>query len=212
MNCEKVERRLASFLDQDLDEAEKTMVQAHLTQCTVCSRKVKEFGRLREVVLEHRILPEEAEFGEMRRHLFKRIRESRPSKEMVLQVLPTRRWAPIVVPITAALLLLTIWIVPGRYEAFTLREGVLELAMVEEMEEGEPLMGEVAGEAAYLEEELAMVDELLVLAQADSDEDLWLQEELELLNALGEGEEIDEAEEPEELEEELAQIEEESLG
>ena len=161
-------------------------------------KKLKEFEELHQFVLKHIPLPDDAFFEEMRRNLFGKIRSMRPSKEILLPV-RRRRLALVLVPVTTALVLLVgLWVLPSRYQEFTMKKDLAELAKLEETES--------------LEEEVAMVDEFLMLTQAEeSTRGETLEEEIELLNALREGEGLSE-EEMEELEEELAALDEEALG
>ncbi|MBI4436193.1 MAG: zf-HC2 domain-containing protein [Candidatus Omnitrophica bacterium] len=206
MSCETIEKSLIGYLDQELDREEETVVRDHLTQCASCSQRLKEVEQLRSVLLQDASASDSL-FEEMRRTLFERIRDSRPSREMVLPV-RRRSWAPLWVPVTLSLMLLIgVWIVPGRYQEFAMKRDLTALA---KLEEGATSLYPEGVES--LEEESAAVDEYLMLAQmegeASSDD---LEEDLELLNALGEGDDLSE-EELEEIEEEIASLDEEALS
>jgi len=199
MSCKMIEKSLIDYLDHELNEEEATEVKNHLDQCTFCSEKLKEMTLLQSH-LSKKNLPDDPFFEEMRRSLFERIRGVRLSKEMVLPV-RRRSWAPVLVPVAFLVLLwVGVWIVPGRYQEFAMKKDLTELARLDE-----GTIDLSPNETESLEEEAAIVDEFLTLAQAEETTSDSLEEDLELLNALGEGEDLSE-EEMEELEEELASL------
>ena len=208
MFCERIEKLLIEYLDQELNQEETSFVRAHIHQCLSCSKKLKELEQLRVTARKSALLPEGVFFEEMRRDLFERIRESRPSKE-VAQPAPRRSWVPVLVPVTLALVLMVgLWVLPGRYQEYAMKKDLVELAKLD----GEMFDLYPPGEVASLEAEDAMTEEFMRLAQADTTgTEQELEEELELLNALGEGEGISEGE-FEDLEEELSSLDADALG
>jgi len=210
MSCEKFETLLLHYLDQELDAREALSVQHHLEECVHCSEKLQEIRTMREAVTE-RAFPDPAFFEDARRVLFQKIRASRPSSEKTFVLRGRPRWVPVFSTFLLIGVLMGLWLLPGRYQAFTLRQDLAELVALETLEQ--EALYEVYPEAdALLEEELQLVEEFIVLAEAEElNYDAWLTEELELLNALGEAEELEE-EDWENLEEELTFIEEETVG
>jgi hypothetical protein len=50
MECEDVRKRLKAFIDDDLEDPERTAVRDHLEGCRECSRAARQLGRLGEVL------------------------------------------------------------------------------------------------------------------------------------------------------------------
>ncbi len=192
MSCYEVQKNLLGYLDEELTHEESASVRGHLNHCAVCSGKLKEFETLRATVGKNRSLPEEVFFDDMRRLLFREIREASPSKEVAFPF-RLKRWMPIVVPVTLSLLLAGLWILPGRLRGVSVKQDLSELATLETAN-GDISSNLNPGEIEGLEEELAMNDSF---SEGD------LQQEIDILNALEEGEGLTE-EEMDELEQELA--------
>lgn len=203
MSCQKIQKLLVDSLDESLNTEEVSWVRGHLDRCAFCSQKLRELKRLRELMSKTKWVPKEPFFETFRKELFEKIRRSRPSKEWVVIPFPQRRWKPLFVLVTLALILsLAFPVASKRYQAFVMTEEVTELALMQELE-GEVSLLELE-DPEFLAEEIVMTDELLSLAQAETTEQVPLEEEIELLETLGEGEELEALEEMEDLEEEIA--------
>jgi len=196
MSCDKVQELLMEYLDQDLKKEESSFVQSHLHECSICSKKRDDIERLRSFVLKTTVSLPASFFEAMRRSLFEKIRQSRSSKEITFEHIPHRRWVPILVPatLTAVALFVGIRFVSLHYQEYAMKRDFTELALLQENEQPGSL-------DVYPEESESL----------SSDESI--KEDIELLNALGEGDKIDEnGEELERLEEEATFLDQEVAG
>lgn len=208
MSCKKVQELLVDYLDQDLRKEEASFVQSHVAACHSCSKELRTLEQLSSVAPQAKVSPDDPFFEETRRHLFERIRESRPSREASFQRSPRRLWKPVLVPVTLSLLLVVGLQIHNRTQEGSARQ---DLAMMNELGE-EETAGIYSEDPELLEEELAVVDEFLLLAQLDQAAgEESVQEDLELLHALGEGEGFQE-EDIEAIEQELSLIDEGAVG
>ncbi|MDD5173607.1 MAG: zf-HC2 domain-containing protein [Candidatus Omnitrophota bacterium] len=68
--CADIERRLSRYLDKEMNDADRAMVEAHLAGCPLCKKEMSELARLKGLVMEteRKTLP--------RDYLVCRIRES----------------------------------------------------------------------------------------------------------------------------------------
>ena len=215
MLCQEFQAQLMEYLDEDLNHEKDSLIQTHLDHCATCAKRAEEIKQLRSVRSKIAILPEASFFEEMRQNLFEKIRSHRSSKEVVFEPTPRKRWVPILVPATAALVLfIGIRVILPRYQEYAMKRDLTDLALIEESEK--PGSVEIySDEKTSLEEELALMDDQpLVLAEVKNREssEASIQEEIEILNALGEGDALDENGGAEELEEEMTSFDEEALG
>lgn len=217
MSCDKIQDQLMDYLDQDLDGEKNAFIRRHLDRCVTCTERLNEIRKLRALVSKKTVSPDASFFEGMRRDLFEKIRKNRPSKEIVFEPGFSRKWIPVLVPVTVALVLfIGIRVISPRYEEYAMKRDLTELALIQEDEKpGSVTVSSSENDA--LEEELALTKEQpLILAEAEDAEspDAWIRDEVELLNALGEGDTLDENGNSniEELEEEMASFEEGAVG
>jgi hypothetical protein len=191
-------------MEGELKGEEGSSVRSHLTECAPCSKALTILQKLGQLGAQAKVFPKEEFFEDTRRSLLEKIRQDRPSQERSFKLNPFRLWKPVLIPVTLSLLLVVGLRLQTGQERQSMRQ---ELALVSEL--GEENLSVYTEDPDLLEEELAVTDEFLILAQLDTEESFL--EEVELLNALGEGEGLDE-DDPEMLEEELARVEEGAIG
>ena len=215
MLCQEIQEQLMEYLDEDLDHEKDSLIQTHLAHCATCTKRAEEIKQLSSVMSKIDIPPESPFFEAMRQNVFEKIRKHSPSKQIVFDPTPPRRWMPVLIPVTAALVLfIGIRVIPPRYQEYAMKRDLADLALIQENEK--PGFVEVhSNEKEALEEELTLTDEQpLVLAEAKNTDssDGWIQEEIDVLNALGEGDALDENGGAEELEKEVSSFDEEAVG
>lgn len=49
MNCEEIQKLMMAYLDEEISEKEKNLVEKHLVQCKKCRDELDSFARLKEV-------------------------------------------------------------------------------------------------------------------------------------------------------------------
>ena len=205
--CSAIARQLPLLVQDELSEEEKRLTLNHLSGCSRCQNAYEKLHRIFGLVENWKTEPET--FEAFNRTLFERIRGNRLSQMFVLR--PARRilrpavLAPIV---SLCLILLTIgvWQKTQEIRLAKAESSLNELSVLESLGEEVPEADE-----ELLEEEIFSQDEMLLAEATDAPQGENLLQELELLEQVGETEDI-RGDSQEELEEELLLTDQEVLG
>lgn len=75
MNCSWVNKHISSYLDKELDDNERSRLEAHLVECPACSRKLEELRSVQGLFLQPSRFRASADFSA---NIMAKIQEQQP--------------------------------------------------------------------------------------------------------------------------------------
>lgn len=207
--CSSMRQQLPFLLHGELSEEKRGSVWNHLSQCPRCKSEYEKLHKTFELVQSVKREPEN--FNAFNQTLFRRIRFLRPDRTVVVKPIPVLFRPGVLVPVLSlCAVFLTIGVLrhQGSLQLAKEKSSLQELALLEELWEEAP---ELEG-GNFVEEEIFLLDEMLLAEAVASPHEEALLKELELLEELGEGEEVVGEEGEADLEEELLFVDGEALG